>query len=70
MDSVGGQHKKPDAALKGGAIFKSKSKNRGTEQDGQIFLLMIFSKNEQTDLTSAQKKMLKEAVLGLREARK
>jgi hypothetical protein len=40
------------------------------EQDGQVFLLMIFSKNEQADLTSVQKKMLKQAILGLREAHK
>jgi hypothetical protein len=38
------------------------------EQDGQVFLLMIFSKNGQADLTSAQKKTLKQAILGLREA--
>lgn len=40
------------------------------EQDGQVFLLMIFSKNEQADLTSSQKKILKQAILSLREARK
>jgi len=40
------------------------------EQDGQIFLLMIFSKNEQADLTSEQKKMLKQAIWSLREAHK
>lgn len=40
------------------------------EQDGQVFLLMIFSKNEQADLTSVQKKRLKQAILNLREARK
>jgi hypothetical protein len=40
------------------------------EQDGQLFLLMIFSKNEQADLTSVQKKTLKQAILNLREARK
>jgi mRNA-degrading endonuclease RelE of RelBE toxin-antitoxin system len=40
------------------------------EKDGQVFLLMIFSKNEQADLTARQKKFLKQAVLGLREARK
>ena len=40
------------------------------EQDGQIFLLMIFSKNEQADLTKQQKKSLKQAILDLREARK
>ena len=40
------------------------------ERDGQIFLLMIFSKNEQADLTKQQKKSLKQAILDLREARK
>jgi hypothetical protein len=40
------------------------------EKDGQIFLLMIFSKNEQADLTAQQKKLLKQAILSLREARK
>jgi len=40
------------------------------EQDGQVFLLMIFSKNEQADLTGMQKKTLKQAILGLREERK
>lgn len=40
------------------------------EQDGQIFLLMIFSKNEQKDLTSEQKRILKQAIMALREARK
>ena len=40
------------------------------ERDGQVFLLMIFSKNEQADLTAQQKKLLKQAVLSLREARK
>jgi len=40
------------------------------EQDGQIFLLMIFSKNEQAALTSEQKKMLKQAIWSLREAHK
>lgn len=40
------------------------------EQDGQIYLLMIFSKNEQADLTSEQKKILKQAIMTLREARK
>jgi hypothetical protein len=40
------------------------------ERDGQIFLLMIFNKNEQADLTTAQKKTLKQAILGLREERK
>jgi hypothetical protein len=40
------------------------------EQDGQIFLLMIFSKSEQADLTSEQKKILKQAIMTVREARK
>ncbi len=40
------------------------------ERDGQIFPLMIFRKNEQADLTVQQKKSLKQAILGLREARK
>ena len=40
------------------------------EQDGQVFLLMIFSKNDQADLTSMQKKTLKQAILGLREEHK
>lgn len=40
------------------------------EQDGQIYLLMIFSKNEQADLTSEQRKILKQAIMALREARK
>jgi hypothetical protein len=30
------------------------------EQDGQIFLLMIFSKDEQDNLTAGQKKRLRE----------
>jgi hypothetical protein len=30
------------------------------EKDGQIFLLMIFSKDEQDNLTAAQKKWLRE----------
>ena len=40
------------------------------EQDGQVFLLMIFSKNEQADLTSVQKKTLKQAIWSLRGAHK
>jgi hypothetical protein len=40
------------------------------ERDGQIFLLMIFSKKEQADLTSEQKKIVKQAIMALREARK
>jgi hypothetical protein len=37
------------------------------EQEGQIFLLMIFSKNEQNDLTGEQKKKLAKAVQELKE---
>ena len=40
------------------------------EQDGEIYLLLIFNKNEQADLTSSQKKTLKQAIIALREARK
>lgn len=40
------------------------------ERDGQIFLLMIFGKNEQADLTPQQKKELRQAILSLREARR
>ena len=40
------------------------------ETDWQIFLLMIFSKNEQADLTKDQKKSLRQAIVTLREARK
>jgi len=39
------------------------------ERDGQIFLLMIFNKNEQADLTSDQKKMLATLVRELRDAK-
>ena len=39
------------------------------EQDGQIFLLMIFSKDEQDDLTGEQKKKLAKAVQELKETR-
>jgi hypothetical protein len=39
------------------------------EQDGQIFLLMIFSKDEQDDLTAEQKKKLANAVRELRETK-
>ena len=38
------------------------------EQDGQIFLLMIFGKNEQDDLTGEQKRRLAKAVHELKEA--
>ncbi len=37
------------------------------ERDRQIFLLMVFSKSDQGNLTSEQKKMLKKAIVGLRE---
>jgi hypothetical protein len=37
------------------------------EQEGQIFLLMIFSKDEQDDLTGEQKKKLTKAVQELKE---
>ncbi|HVH72456.1 MAG TPA: type II toxin-antitoxin system RelE/ParE family toxin [Candidatus Dormibacteraeota bacterium] len=40
------------------------------ERDGQVFLLMIFGKNEQADLTPQQKKSLRQAILSLREARR
>ena len=40
------------------------------ERDGQIFLLLIFGKNEQADLTPQQKKALRQAILSLREARR
>jgi mRNA-degrading endonuclease RelE of RelBE toxin-antitoxin system len=39
------------------------------EQDGQIFLLLIFGKNEQDDLTGEQKKRLAKAVHELKGAR-
>jgi hypothetical protein len=37
------------------------------EQDGQIFLLMIFSKDEQNDLTGEQKKKLARGIQELKE---
>jgi hypothetical protein len=37
------------------------------ERDGQIFLLMVFSKNEQDNLTKKQKKTLSNLIRGLRE---
>jgi hypothetical protein len=37
------------------------------ERDGQIFLLMVFNKNEQGNLTKKQKKTLSNLVRGLRE---
>ena len=39
------------------------------EKDGQIFLMMIFSKNEQDELTTQQKKDLAKAIKALREAK-
>jgi hypothetical protein len=39
------------------------------ERDGQIFLLMVFSKNEQDNLTKTQKKILAGLVKELRETR-
>jgi hypothetical protein len=38
------------------------------ERAGQIFLLMIFSKGDQDDLSKDQKRVLQKAVLELREA--
>ncbi len=40
------------------------------ERDGQIFLLMIFGKNESDDLTVAEKKQLRNMIIALREARR
>jgi hypothetical protein len=40
------------------------------EHDEQIFLLMIFSKNEMDTLTAEQKKQLKKNIIGLREAKR
>jgi hypothetical protein len=37
------------------------------EQDGQIFLLMVFNKNEQDNLTKKQKKTLSNLIRELRE---
>ena len=37
------------------------------ERDGQIFLLMVFSKDEQDDLTKEQKKALKKIIGELQE---
>ncbi len=39
------------------------------EQDGQIYLLMIFSKDEQDDLTKDQKKTLAKLIQELRETK-
>lgn len=40
------------------------------ERDGQIFLLMIFGKNEQDNLTNKQKKLLAAQIQELKAARK
>ena len=37
------------------------------ERDGQIFLLMVFNKNEQDNLTERQKKTLSNLIRELRE---
>lgn len=37
------------------------------EKDGQIFLLMLFNKNEQSDLSLEQKKILRAAIFALKE---
>ena len=37
------------------------------ERDGQIFLLMVFNKNEQDNLTQKQKKTLSDLIRELRE---
>jgi hypothetical protein len=37
------------------------------ERDGQIFLLMVFNKNEQDNLTEKQKKTLSNLIRELRE---
>ena len=37
------------------------------ERDGQIFLLMVFNKNEQDNLTPKQKKTLSDLIRELRE---
>jgi len=39
------------------------------ERDGQIFLLMVFSKNEQDDLTKPQKKILAGLIKELKETK-
>ena len=39
------------------------------EQDGQIYLLMIFTKDEQDDLTKDQKKTLAKLIQELRETK-
>jgi hypothetical protein len=37
------------------------------ERDGQIFLLMVFNKNEQDNLTQKQKRILSNLIRELRE---
>jgi hypothetical protein len=39
------------------------------ERDGQIYLLMVFSKDEQDDLTKEQKKTLVRSIRELRETK-
>ena len=39
------------------------------ERDGQIFLLMVFNKNEQDNLTKKQKTTLSNLIRELREVR-
>jgi hypothetical protein len=39
------------------------------ERDGQIYLLMVFTKDEQDDLTKDQKKKLAKSIRELREAK-
>jgi hypothetical protein len=39
------------------------------ERDGQIYLLMVFSKDEQDDLTKEQKKTLVKSIRELRETK-
>ncbi len=39
------------------------------EEDGQVFLLMIFNKDEQDDLTKDQKKTLSRLIEELRESK-
>ena len=40
------------------------------KRDGQIFLMMVFNKNEQDNLTAEQKKTLKKLIKELQEAAK
>ncbi len=39
------------------------------ERDGQIYLLMVFSKDEQDDLTKEQKKTLSKLIVELRDTK-